>query len=683
MADSPEKAIAKIKKRIGDAKDTQKSFHGTWATNLAFAKGQQWLVWDKQARTLRSISEVDYRYEQRELFTADRIREYKESALGELTSEDDRPELLVAQDGDEAEAVADRLNKVAGYAWDHEWYSDEALLRCRSLVLDLGVAAIRCRFDPDAGEVVGHQPYGADGQPADEASMEATGQTQDGSLPTYKPVKSGRTCWEPYSAFQILTPPGVVHEKDFPWEALMRPVPVDEINATYGVTVQEDTDIASGIGLPSALSSQSGQQANRLRDHAWLYTYFDRPCAQYPQGRTVIMAGPNMDIVHEDESLPYTLNGQPHSGVVYFHWWRLTDQFHSRSLIEPLRDPQRIINRRVTQNVEIIDRAMPRTFVHDGDLVDEMTGQPHEIVRMSPQASAPTFWPGSGPGSFMYQDIATWDDALSHASTMAPLRLGENPQQVQTYGQLALLNDNEHGKRQTIVAQHRQAIADLMQLSLSDIKKYWPQQKQVQVFGDEDRLQTAVFQKSDVPDLFRVKVAKGQPLPRSQGAEVKKVDAIFAAMVQTGMAQGDPVAATSWYKDSLEAGEAQALPSQAPNSQQKLAQLENMLMRQGINVTPTYYDNMQIHVPIHREEEDQARAEGDAELAARIEQHILAHDQAAQAGAMLANAHGPAPGTAPPAEAGGPQDQGGGGGGGAPPIPAFVNRDFQTMASGQ
>src|SRR5438876_706283 len=92
--ESAEQIRESWRRRVRQAQDTQKQFHGTWATNLAFAAGQHWLGWDKNQRKLRKIEELDERYRNRELFTADRITEYRQAQLGELTSEDDRPELL-------------------------------------------------------------------------------------------------------------------------------------------------------------------------------------------------------------------------------------------------------------------------------------------------------------------------------------------------------------------------------------------------------------------------------------------------------------------------------------------------------------------------------------------------------------------------------------------------------------
>jgi hypothetical protein len=613
------------RRRIRDAEEAQKAFHGRWATALAFAAGEQWLVWNKRIGQLRSIRDEDERYADKELYTADRILEIRQSALGELGQDDNRPQLLTVQDGPDAENVDDVANRLVRYAWDDEWQADDALDRGRELCVDLGVSAIRCCWDPDQGNVTGRLATGADGSPLGpemNAALAEQGALPDGSLPRYRPVKEGRTSLEVYSAFQLLTPPGVTHEKMFPWEALRQVASVDDVRDLYGVRVNEDTNIANSIGLPAATAGQAGQQQrNRIRDHCWLYLCYDRPTRRNAQGRTLIFAGANLALCDVREGLDYSLDGQPHSGIVYLHWWRRSDRFQSQGLIDRLVDPQRIVNRRKTQNLELVDSGMPKLITRKGDWPDT-TGATMEIVELDAKAADPHLMEGHGPGGWMYQDIASLDEDISHASTISPLRLGENPNNVQTYGQLALLNDNEQVKRERMIQGQRAAVATIVKLGLYDIERYWPDEKQATVEGEDGRLERAVFRKSDIPKDVRVKPADGSPLPRTQGAQIKKVDAIFQAAVESGAAARDPDSWTAWYKASYDAGEPQDLPTRSPSTQQQLAQLENMLMRQGEEVEPAYYDDLHLHLPVHRTEQDQARADGDVELAARVERHI-------------------------------------------------------------
>lgn len=612
--------------RIRRAQEAQKPFWGTWATNLAFAAGQHWLVWDQKARMLRSLQEVDRRYQGRELYTADRITELRQAQLGELASDGERPELLPTQAGEEAEDATRILNALCAYAWQNEWDAEAVLHRARRLCLDLGVSAIRCRWDPDEGPVIGHLPVAADGSPADESLLEETGQLPDGSLPRFKPVRQGRTRWEVYSAFQILPPPGIVHEDDFTWECLVKPVPVEDVADMYGVQVAEDTDIVSTIGMPASLVEQSGQRANnKLQGHCWLYLCFERPSRRHPQGATLVFAGSGLELVHASEGLPYTLDGKPHSGIIYLHWWRLADRFWSRAFTESLKDPQRIINRRKTQNVEIFDRGMPKLIVRKGEWPGSPIGAPLEVVELERTASAPQIHSSITPSAVVYQDIQSLDEDLYRASTLNPLRLGMNPANVETYAQLALLDSNEHEKRSSVQVEHRLAVARLVMLSLGDIRRYWPHERELQVVGENDRIEHIIFRKSMLPDDVRVKVASGAPLPRSQGAEVKKIEAIWTSLVQSGLAAADPVSAVAWYKNSLEAGKALELPHEQPSTQEQLARMENLIMRTGGEPQPAYWDNAEKHIPLHRREQDEARSHNDVELVERIERHIQAH----------------------------------------------------------
>jgi len=282
---------------------------------------------------------------------------------------------------------------------------------------------------------------------------------------------------------------------------------------------------------------------------------------------------------------------------------------------------------------------MPRTYVKKGDLPETPAGVPGEIVEMDSQAGEPVFFNGAGPGAWMYQDIASLDEDLSHASTLSALKLGENPQGVDTYSQLVVLNELEQLKRSEIRLEHRAAIGLLQIMSLKDIERYWPQEKMIAVEGDEDQLRQQLFRKDTIPSQYLIRKATGAPMPRSQAAELKKLDAIWAAAVQAWVAVNDGQTWVEWYADSLEAGQPVDLPEAPKDSQQEMARLENLLMRQGQQPPVMDYDVMPIHLPEHRQAEDEARASGDIATLARIVRHVQDHiAMAQQNAAQLAQA---------------------------------------------
>lgn len=658
----PDQLVEVWRQRIAQGREYRKQFEPIWLSNLAFAAGQMWLAWDNGQKRMRHLADLDPRYSGRELYTADRINEQRQAQLGELTSDTDRPELLLAQDGDQAEQLQKEINAAVAYGWDHEWNTDQALLQARRLCLDLGTSAIRTWFNPNAGKPLGEIPI-YDGRPVQDPEQArqllANGPRDDVQI---KSVREGRTCMEPLSAFNLLTPPGCNHEDAFPWEIVLRPVLLDDVLEAYGIeagALQEDNDIASVIGLSTSQqlrtssASENPATRGRLRGHVWLYTCFERPSKSSPKGRVVVLGSNQLKLLSVKDELPYQApDGTPRSGITYFHWWRLNDRFYSRSFVEPMKDPQRLINRRETQNAEIIDRGMPKVFTEEGTLLHDPTGMPLENIELKKSVAAPVFHPGLGPGPWMYEDINHHIDNLAHASTLSPLRLGENPTNVDTYSQLALLNENESAKRSAINQEHALARARLVEDGVWDIRRYWPDQKRILVAGDDDRIAAQTFNKSKIPDFFIVKVPKGTAQPRSQAAELTKIDAIWNAAVATGVVVNNEKW-VRWYAESLDAGNALDLPVVDVDSQAELAAFENFLMlHEGLTPQPADYDLAPVHIPIHREAQDEARAAGDAGAYQRLEQHIQLTIQVATINAqrVAAAQAAPAPGgiAAPP-----------------------------------
>lgn len=613
--------------RITLAREARKAFEPTWLSNLAFAAGQHWLAWDERQRTMRHLSELDEFYADRELYTADVITEQRAAALGELTTGDDRPQLLLAQDGDNAELIQQAINQAVGHGWEHEWKADVALEQARRLCIDMGVSAIRVRRDPTLGPVVANVPH-QNGQPiTDEgklAALDAYGR-QELEL---RDIHEGVTVWEPLSALNLLTPPGVVHEDAFPWEIVVRPALIDKLQEEFGDTaadLTEDTDIASVIGLSTDREPRNadGGPRSRLRRHTWLFTCYERPCRKYPSGQVVHLASNGFRLLRVDQQLPYQgADGTSRSGISYFHWWRLNDRFSSRAFVEGLKDPQRMINRRRTQAIEIGDRSMPYVIVESGSKAVERHGTPMELIEVGRDERVPQPVTGLNPGTAWQADVEAFREDLSHASTLSPLRLGENPASVDTYSQLALLNENEATKRSMILSDHQRSIARLVEDSLFDIRRYWPPEKQILVSGDEGQLSQQAFEKSQIPDMYVVRPAHGSSQPRSQGAELKKVDSIWQAALNSGIVAVNPEPWIRWYADSLEAGQALDLPEDAGDEHVMKAERECQLMLHGEDVTPAYYDPPDVHIPIERSAQVQAEMTEDWQTWRRIETHI-------------------------------------------------------------
>src|SRR6266536_5156526 len=201
-----------IRRRIADARASRKPLEATWQSNLAFAAGKWWLKWDRDQRRLVFPPEL---YD-KELYATDVITEYVMTALGELGTEDDRPELLLRQDNEQAEEYQAQLIRALCYCWDYECEADEAWEQSDLYTLVLGTSAIRCRWDPNVGEVKGMVPHVGD-KPmyGREEQAGLADQFSQGVIPgvEMRPVREGRATWEPLSSMNLLVPPGIPDER--------------------------------------------------------------------------------------------------------------------------------------------------------------------------------------------------------------------------------------------------------------------------------------------------------------------------------------------------------------------------------------------------------------------------------------------------------------------------------------
>lgn len=640
----PDDPAALVKRRIQQGRTSRKAFEPTWLSNLAFTAGKHYHVYDRFSRSMMLPPQLEQEAASGGLYCADVITERRQRALGEMSSDDDRPQLLLVDQDDTADDFAKQLNRAVGYGWDYEWRGDEALLDLRRKILDFGTSAVRCRFDPTVGQVKQQAPF-QNGKPVLDLTQ-ATELMGNGPRADVQmgEVKEGRICWETLTPFNLLVAPGIEHEKDFPWEVVMRPVPLEEVQAQYGAKaagLTEDTDIASIIGLDTRTgtgetgSSTEGLNANqtvsRLRDHVWVFTYYEAPTAKFAKGRTVVLATNRMVPLDEQPQLPYCApDGTYRSGITYFHWWRVTGRFWSRGLIEPMKDIQRRINKRKNQIDKTIDRGQPFVIVDKNGGAAKRKGFPVELLALEPSERQPVISSGIQPGPWMQADIDASIQDLDRASGIGQVALGENPQNVNTYAQLAQLNEQEAAKRTVIRKEHQLAIARLVEDSVHDIRTYWGTAKQVLLDSDDDKVEARVFNATKIPTFFIVKAAKGSAKPRSQAAELQKVSDLWNAALGSTAVQQDPARWVKWFAESLDSGQPAELPEEPTDAQTDKAELENHLLNEGQQVQPAYYDSPQVHIPIHRDAQTDADMAGDPETVALIEQHIQQHIQLAQ-----------------------------------------------------
>jgi hypothetical protein len=622
--------------RIKQAREDRRRFEPAWMENLAFAAGQPYARWSRAQGRVLVPRDVEEQMERGELYNGDVITERRLRLLGELSAEDDRPELLLVDDGSWEEDFQAQCNRAVGYGWDSEWDGDATLLELRQTVIDLGTAAVQVLFDPTAGPVKqGDVPF-HQGKPVHDAAQ-ARQLLADGPNPavSMRTIHEGAIRWKVHSPFGFLVPAGVAREKNFPWEILCAPEPISGLQEQYGqaaADLKEDTDIGNELGVDQRASGVGGSRqgagsgSSRLKDHVWVYKCYRRPTAKLPKGRVVILASNSFTLLDVRDELPVVApDGTYVSGISYFHWWRVTGRFWSRALVESMKDIQRRVNKRTNQIDKTIDRGQPYVIVDKGGNAHKRRGWPMEVIAVEPSEKPPMPVSGVQPGAWMYQDKEDAIGDLDRASGIGQSALGENPENAQTYGQLALLHEQESGKRSAIIKEHKIAIGRLVEASIHFIRTYWGAEKQIRFDADDNHVQADTFNATKLPTGCVVRPAKGSAKPRSQGAEIQKVNDIWTAALNSQIVMANAAAWVDWYRNSLEAGEALETPEQPNDEHSEKAENENHLLATGKPVTVAYYDPPQVHVPIHREAQVAADMSGEMHTVAALESHIQEH----------------------------------------------------------
>tara|TARA_R110000824_G_scaffold8439_2_gene38342 strand:- start:24524 stop:26632 length:2109 start_codon:yes stop_codon:yes gene_type:complete len=622
--------IQKWRERLDDARADRRRKEPTWQQNAAFAGGKQWLEYIGRTERKLVLPKLP---EGRERQTVDAISQYIWTAIGELMADEFLLELLFRKNDVVTEALADQINAAYSWGWDNEWNGERAVQQLlQQLVAGTGTAAIVNRFDPTRGEFLASVPH-INGQPIFDpaeqrnvvAQAQAAGQTIE-----FKDVKRGRIEWDVLSGWNLLAPPGISDPEKFPWEATVSAMHIEEAQAIWPAArnIEVDTQM-TGLDLLGAQEAGNfvnpehpERQTRQMREHILVWHCYDRPCGKYPSGRVMVLGGAGQKLLAEPTmELPIKgPMGEYRSGINYFQYWTVPDQFWGRALVEAGLGIQRILNKRRTQVSEIIDRGLPKIFAEEDSLTKVPEGRPLELIYYQQGKSPPQSDGGISPGSWMYEDMNVLLGDMQRAMGIRDVSLGENPVGVKTYSQLALLHENDQTKVRPVISRIRESMARATENTLYQIRQYWGPDKQLMIAGEGHILQASTFNASRIPDFFQVRIPRGAGSPRSGAAELTKIDQLWNASLSIG--QPLPI---TWLSESIEAGKALAIPKQVAIEQIEKAQWENILMIRGEQVPVAYYDPIQIHIEQHRQAQIQAELSKRMDIVALIEQHVQEH----------------------------------------------------------
>lgn len=600
----------------------RRRYEPTWHICQSFLAGRQWVGWNPRTRRIVDLPNPS----DRERHTVNVIPQYHQTVLGKLYVEDLRPDLLFSRDDAEAEAVGRHSRLLLKYAWENEVDADRKIYMALSKMLTWGTSALRCVWDPTQGKEIGDFPLGPDDQPIIDPQQARAYVAQSqafGGQVKFKTIYEGRIVWEPLGPFQFLPPPGVEDPDYFQCLFIERPMSVKAAQMRWPEAAKLKEQNLRVTDARELNSDVAGAPAGGgvLKGHVLITTYYEMASNDYPQGRMVTYSESTK--LEEQPSLPYTLRGKPHHGVIFYRYHLVDGRFWGKGIVEDLIGPQRQRNRARSQLIEIKDRNLGRVYARKGTLQpsNKPVGKIMEVIEIPLHSDFPQETPGIPPGAWVTQEVEMNDADMDKVAGLREVTLGQAPTGVSAYAAMALLSEQDERRIGPVLKNIRIGLADDVHLTLDLIRRYWQDGKQLAVVGTDGSLDEFIFQRSMLPPEFYVEITKHAPLPSSPAADAQMVFDIYNAAI----AAGQPLP-PDWLRDSLQSGRVLPFPTREDQVQRKKAEMEHYFLRQGQQIMPDPFDIDALHLQVHRAERFQIQmAPGEQMYTEMLLQHEQLH----------------------------------------------------------
>lgn len=577
------------------AKNDRKKFELDWQLAVSYLQGHQWLGVTRDTRKLASMLKTQ-KEEGRQHYTVNLLERYLWAMVGKLEIGSFRPHLYSSRLDPQADAYTDQTKDAFEYAWDDEIEAEERLLELFLHVGTYGLGAIWAGVDATGPLVAENVPW-VDGKPVldpDDASATVIEAFEKGSKLELRPMREAQLSWEVASPFNILVPPGLTHERKFPWFMLERAASVEEIESIYGKKVGPQALQSNDLGI----NVLSGAGNTTLEGQALITTAFELPTRNNPKGREITFLPITGEKLADSKALRYEIKGRHYTGVQFFKFRSVPGRFWPVGLIQNGIVPQHSYNRSRSQHRELTDRNLGRVYAEKGTVTvaNNPIGLAMELVEIEPGRQMPQETTGPGPGPWIRDEAELSRRDIEDAISMSDTSLGQAPPGISAFATMTFLAEQDDKKFGPIIKHFRRQIRHLTAFGLHDMKTWWMPDKHIVMSGPGQEFKSFEYNATSIDMAgWIVKVGSDTALPQGPTAEVQKIYDVFDRAISTGRPL--PV---SWLHDCLMAGKLLELPKGLDEVHTEKARMENVFMAQGQPVNAGQFDDDLAHMQAHQ-----------------------------------------------------------------------------------
>lgn len=476
----------------------RRAFEIQWRLNLEFLNGNQYLEINPTTMAIEEVAKPFF-WTEREVFN--QISTITETRISRLTRQKPILKTRPASVDQSDQSAA----KISSMLLQSAWHEQEIDVAYNDLYIPwlevTGTCFFKVTWNKKKGRKIyeGPDPNMMPGQSEDLPTLE--GDQAEDSKPLFTQEPKIVTLYEGDIETSVVPPHEIYPDSSWRDDVQYcksiihaRAYHIDDIKDMWGVSVEsEEVDaitlqsINSGLGGLGYASGSFRSSSKKLKDHAIVKEYYERPSARYPQGRFIVVAG---DKTLFAGVLPYQIGRNMELELPFIRTCAVkrVGCLWGTSIIErciPIQRRYNAVRNRKAEYLNLV--AIGQWYEPEGSLDDdaELNNAPGNRIRyrMSPNGAKPepVSFP-SLPASFE-NEISTLLSEFTSVSGVSELsRYSEAPAGVKSGVALSIANEQDD-TRNGLTAAH---IAN----AVTTLGKYWL--RMYRQFAQEPRIMRGV-----------------------------------------------------------------------------------------------------------------------------------------------------------------------------------------------
>jgi hypothetical protein len=395
----------------------------------------------------------------------------------------------------------------------------------------------------------------------------------------------GRPDIEACSPLEVYLQPGVKNYRRANWIIHTMSMDPEDVYNAYGVELP-----ASDVDSQDALKTQILRELGMVTGNPTVTVkeLWELPSRRHPKGRFITWTRnriiQNLDFPYDHKMLPFAQIGHsPVPGTAHYS--------SGTKIARPLNmelnsyHNQKLDHRKRYSDAKwFVDSTMDLNEDPDDSGGQVLKGDTRGGLLPPPVQIPGVPWVESGDGEWI-------EGAMDNAVGVHAASRGEAPGRVDSAQGIESLQEGDHGRLSEVEGTLITATARVFGMVLSLAQQYVTEEVMVPLYSANGAQFVHAFKTSQFPKCPIVKVTMGGGLPKNKAARRQEIIAMWSA----GLLGQDPAKALAMLDFPAEAN------ITGHELEEMVARNENMLMLQGIAVTPKPWQNHELHERIHNE----------------------------------------------------------------------------------